>query len=253
MLRRERLERMDDHVRQHKYVSINELVALFNISRATARRDVALLLQYPGMKATRGGVVYEDIGLELPFNEKRCVNQEEKARIAQSAAKHILPGMTIAIDTGTTAYELVPYIKAMAPLHVVTHDILIATELATANPLLDITVVGGRLRHGYYTLRGHWAESFWAQLRVDLAFLSLDTVDVHDGCMITNEDEVTIKRNIIQAANQTLVLCDHDKFGKKSFLKVCDIAAVDGFITGRELAPQIAEALTHSGTNLWLV
>lgn len=253
MIRDERLEKIISYVNLKKYVSIHELREVFCISKATIRRDLDLLSQSGQIMLSRGGArcVHDLLG-ELPYDEKRKEMREEKIRICAAACGHIREGNTVFIDTGTTTRELVPFILPMKHIHVVTNDIMIATELA-ANCDIDITVTGGNLRTGYYTLKGYAAEHFLCQLHVDLAFLSLDAVDGRRGAMITNMEEINTKQSIIQCSDYVIALCDHEKFQKSALCKVCNLDSIDLYITGKELPHEIRGALEAKGVQIKLV
>ena len=80
MLKQERLEKLEKYIKQHRYVSNQELMSQFGISRATVRRDLESLCEKPEFRLTRGGVTYQpkEPGNELPYDEKRGENREEK-------------------------------------------------------------------------------------------------------------------------------------------------------------------------------
>ncbi|MDR0356266.1 MAG: DeoR/GlpR family DNA-binding transcription regulator [Deltaproteobacteria bacterium] len=244
MLKGARIQRLRGYLRDNKYATITDITALMGISRATAYRDLNELSKSSEFVVTRGGAFCNSFvaGAELPYAEKRQRNHAEKVRIAREACGFVRAGSTIILDTGTTTREMATFIKEMRDLHVVTNDVLIAAELAD-NQEIDITVTGGAIRKGYYTLRGHFADLFLTQVKVDVVFLSADSVSVEGGCMITNMDELSVKQKMIRAAERAVVLCDHSKIGRKSFSKVCDLPEIDVLITGRELIPALAEEL----------
>ncbi len=240
MLKDERLERIQQYLREHRYASLNELAQLFGISKATIRRDVEQLCASGCLQSTRGGVKYSEgpVESELPYHEKEKANREEKIRIAQAACKLIHPGSTILLDTGTTTRAMTTFLMTASNLHIVTNDVLIAADLAV-NQNIELTVVGGRMRKGYYTLRGYYAENFLRQLHVDQAFVSMDAVSQAGGCMLTNMDEIAMKQNIIRCASERILLCDHTKYETQTFLRVCDLQEINLFLTGKELDDEI--------------
>ena len=239
MLRDERLDKMNDFVHLQKYVTIDELMEEFQISRATVRRDLDILSDRGLVTLTRGGARGNTIPeLEAPYQKKLEANPQEKARIGAKATEMILDNQAVFIDTGTTTREMVPYLLQRKNIHIVTNDIHIATQL-THNVDIDITVTGGKVRKGYYTLRGHTTEAFLKQLHVDMAFVSLDAIDYKFGCSVTNMDEVLIKQMMVSASCKTIALCDHSKFETFANWKVCELADIDLYITGKEISKDI--------------
>ena len=248
MLKFERLERIEQYVNQNRYATINELASQFSISSATIRRDLELLSGQNRVTLTRGGVVSNQANVveERSYSEKLGDNQEEKKRIAQAAAAMIRPGTTILVDSGTTNRAMIPFLQEVGPVNIVTNDVVIAGELTSCRDA-DVTVLGGTLRKGYFTLVGHYAESMVAQMRADIAFLGMDAVNLKGGCMIANMNEVGLKRAMIQAARQVVVVCDHSKFEMESFLTVCPLDQVGTFLTGKELSRYVGEAFAEAG------
>ena len=254
MLKFERLERMEDYINQNKYVTINELAQQFAISSATIRRDLEQLSSQNRVTLTRGGVVSNQTSVleERSYNEKLGENQEEKKRIAQAAVSMITPGSTIMVDSGTTNRAMIPFLQEVGPVNIVTNDVVIAGELTSCREA-EVTVLGGTLRKGYFTLVGHYAEDMVAQMRADIAFIGMDAVSLKGGCMIANMNEVGLKRAMIRAARQVVVVCDHSKFEMESFLTVCPLESVDTFVTGQELSPHLADAFAEAGSHFYFV
>ncbi|HOV39533.1 MAG TPA: hypothetical protein PLG79_12465, partial [Spirochaetales bacterium] len=61
---------------------------------------------------------------------------------------------------------------------------------------------------------------------------------------------VQIKRKVIAASKNVIVLCDHSKFEQESFLNICGFEDVDMVITGKELSEEIYKKYIDAGINL---
>lgn len=253
MIKDERLAKMLEYIEKNKYVNIHQLVAEFSVSKATIRRDLEILAANGEIQLTHGGAKNKkDAERELPYDEKRKINSDEKSRIGKAACDLIQEGHTVIIDTGTTTREMIKYLLSRQHIHVITNDVLIAAELA-ANTEIDITLTGGSIRKGYYTLCGYYAENFIKQLHADILFLSLDSIDSEFGGAILNIDEVATKQRMITAAGRIVSLCDHTKYESKALLKVCELSEIDLCITGHELPQEIYLNFIEKGHNLQLV
>jgi len=254
MLKYERLRKIEEYVNQNRFVAIDELSNQFNVSQATIRRDLQILNRNNQVTLTYGGAVSKLKYLvhEPSYNIKSAENVDEKKRIAAEACKIIKPGNRIIIDSGTTNRQIIKYIKNLNDINIVTNDVIIAAELSNLSSV-EVTVVGGSLRHGFFSLIGCYAETMIKDFHTDIAFIGMDSIDLNDGCMLTNINEVGFKRNIIKAANYVVVLCDHTKYESKSFIKVCPIDAINLFITGKELHTRIYKAFIKSGRKMILV
>ena len=244
MLKLERLERICDYVAEHKYASVRELSDLLDASPATVRRDIGTLAQQKRVIVSHGGIAYNDakISEEAPYSIKTQSYIEEKNRIAQAASAYIEPHSTLMIDAGTTTLCLAPFIKEIEGLNVVTNDVAMATSLANW-PGGSVTVIGGILRSGYCSVIGHHATRMVENMRADLCIIGTDAVSTENGCMISNMDEVGIKQELIGASRRVIIICDHSKFERESFVSFCDLDQVDMIITGEDIDPHIREEL----------
>ena len=253
MLRHERLERIEEYINHNRYVTIPQLVEAFDISSSTIRRDLEALGEAGRVELTRGGVMslHRNVSEEASYNEKVEANREEKARIAAAAARMIKPGGTLFVDSGTTTRELVPYLREAQGLKVVTNDLHIASELSSAMGV-EVIMPGGLLRKGYFTLTGSQAEEMVSSMRADLTFMGFDAARPR-GFMISNQEEVGLKRAMARCGSRLVVLCDHTKFEADSFITVCPLSAASLIITGKELDENIRRQLESAGAVLELV
>lgn len=241
MIRDERINRMGAYINVQQYVSVDELMSRFHVSKATVRRDLEILNQQGLVCLLRGGARKKDsVEQELKYTEKLGRNRKEKARICQYASSMIREEQTIFLDTGVTVREMIPYLCEMRNIHVVTNDVWIAAHIVQ-NMDIKVSMPGGNIRRGHYTMKGSETEQYMANLYVDIAFISIDAIDSNFGCSITNNDEVLIKQQMIAHSQKTVIIADHSKFGTVASWKVCPLEDIDLFITGKELEKDMAE------------
>lgn len=244
MLKLERLERICEYVAEHKYATVKELSEMLDISPATVRRDIGTLAQQKRVIVSHGGIAYNDakVSEEAPYSIKTQRHTDEKNRVAAAASRYIEPHSTLMIDAGTTTLCLAPFIKEIDDINVVTNDVAMASHLANWSGG-SVTVIGGILRAGYCSVIGHHATQMVGDMRADLCIIGTDAVSTENGCMISNMDEVGIKQALIEASRRVIVICDHTKFERESFVSFCDLDQVDMIITGRDIDPKVREEL----------
>ena len=63
------------------------------------------------------------------FDQRSALHLEAKAHIGQAAARLVSPGDTIILDAGTTTVQMVPHLRQIGQLTVVTNALNIALEL----------------------------------------------------------------------------------------------------------------------------
>mgnify|MGYP001248616626 CR=1 FL=1 len=254
MLQAERLEKIKEHLVKNEFADIKKLAELLDVSTATIRRSLKRLEEEKIVEMTHGGAVLSKKGSlsEYPYLIKRQMNSEEKRRIAREAVRQVHKKQSIFLDSSSTVYEMTRFLTALRSVTIATNDILIAGELTNAEDL-TVTVLGGSLRMHYYTLTGYFAEQLMKDMCFDHAFIGIDSISLNSGLMITNIEEVQIKRKVVAASKNVVVLCDHSKFEQNSFLTICGFDEVDMIITGRELDEKIFDRYTERGINLVLV
>jgi DeoR/GlpR family transcriptional regulator of sugar metabolism len=253
MIQEERLQKIEAYVKQKKICYFQELCDAFQVSKATIRRDLQLLVQRNRLNMVRGGASDISVGtsVEPPYAVKKNVNHEEKVRIAQKACSLIRSGETVILDSGSTILEIAGQIESMSEITVATNDLLVAGRLAGAGDV-NLTVIGGGVRKGYYTTLGYFAQYALEHINADKAFIGVDAISISKGCMITNTEEVSVKKLIMKAAREKIVVCDHSKFESIAFINLCAVSDVDMIITGREIDPDILEEFRNAGINIVL-
>lgn len=258
MIKEERFEQILGLLNLKHFVSIAEIQERTNIPISTLRRDLLEMAANGQLIKLRGGaslnpnIEAEKTANEPPFFARGQSNVEEKRRIAAAALAYIQTGDTIIIDGGTTTYELAKQLKDYKNLMVATNDLSSAVVMAD-NPDINLIVVGGKVRSSYYSLVGVFAVNILEQIHADTLFLSADAIDLNHGLMSYNLDEVAVKRSMLAAAREVIVLCDHTKFFSVAFVKIANLEEVDCIITGKEVDPSIVESLKSMGIDVVLV
>lgn len=144
-------------------------------------------------------------------------------------------GDTILLDSGTTTYYLASELSEIPNLTVITYDLFIGGNLAL-HPTSTMIVTGGIRRQGYNNvLLGSMVEDYVRNIRVDKAFLGADAIDVDFGISNTNVMEASIKRLLVQAGKQVILIGDHSKLGRMALIKVCDLTDIDGVIIDKAI------------------
>lgn len=232
MLAEERRAILQRKLRDEGYVQVTELANEMGISGATIRRDIILLEKEGVCIRKRGGAVRASQGVttEIPYATRRLRYLDEKSEIAKAALEFIENGNTILLDAGSTVYSLALLLHQRERLTVVTHDLNIAHKMAI-NQHINLICTGGIARENDYILEGAQVIDFIRTLRVDKTFIGVDAIHTDGTISNVNINEVPIKRAMIAAAEQVILLTDSSKFGTTGFAKVCDISDVDIIIT----------------------
>lgn len=217
-------------------VSVAELSKRFDVTEETIRKDLEKLEAEGRVRREHGGAVgVGDPGAELPFAVRNAVRQEEKRRIAEEAAKLVADGEVVALDASSTCLQLAAQLKDGRELTVVTNSLQIVQVLKDT-PSVTVFCTGGILRTPSYCFVGESAEEMIGKYVIGKAFLSTRGLTLDNGLLEPNEQEARMKKTIIRAAKELILLQDYSKFGQPAFYPIARVEQVHTLVTD-ELAP----------------
>lgn len=225
-------------------VRVCELTELFAVSSETIRKDFIYLERKGVAKKTYGGAVSSNTAYEPSFKEKSVKNLDEKTRIASQALERIENGMSLILDGGSTVYALA---RALA----IKKDLTVFTNGLKAAQILDefgITtyVLGGMIRHNSNAIVGGWAMQNLSEIRVDMSILGTSGFFDRHGPCVENFYEADLKRAMIRAGNQVLVLGDADKSTTQAVIEFAKWHEIDEYITDTRIDSAIVETIRQS-------
>jgi len=93
-----------------------------------------------------------------------------------------------------------------------------------------VLLVGGRVRPRTLACVDDFAVRMVSELRVDVAFLATNGI-TERGCSTPDQSEAAVKRAMAQAADRTVLLADHSKFGQEHFVRFAELADLDVVVT----------------------
>lgn len=222
------------------YVEAKALADELGVDASTIRRDLDALERAGQAQRTHGGARRAPgATAKLPYTMKEGERLEEKTAIGIAAASRVCDGQTVILDSGSTTYEIARAIRHRTGLTVITNDLRIAKYMAET-PGIRLLVTGGELLGSVFTLVGERATAFLSDYTADWAFLGADAVDIEAGVTNMNTLEVPLKRAMIAAAANALVVADSSKFGRRALAKVAGLDEIGGVITDSDLDPAIS-------------
>jgi DeoR family transcriptional regulator of aga operon len=250
----ERRRRIVDLVNGKGQVTVEELSSAFGTSVVTIRSDLKALEEIGALVRTHGGALPQRDGDDLPISVKENQHQPEKRRIAAAAAKLIMDGETIILDSGTTTAEIAKLIRGMKlnSINVITNALNIAVLLANV-PHVNLVMLGGVLRSNSFSLSGPHAEAALSQLRADRLFLGVDCLDPEIGLMTPFLLEAQLNAQMIRVARQVVAVADSSKLLRRNLSIIAKVEELDLLITDRGAAPEAVTALGQHGVEVVLV
>lgn len=249
----DRRARIAAMVRQRGSVRVQELAELFQVSSVTIRTDLVQLEKEGALVRDRGGAVsIAQPSALVAFEQRATIHQEVKERIGRAAASLVAPGDTILLDAGTTVVEMVRYLPIGAQLTVVTNALNVAIELR-ARGETRVVLLGGTVNYETFGTLGPMAEQALDDLNVQKLFLAAETVDLTSGITDSTMEIAQVKRAMVRAARQVVLLADSSKWGRAGFIKVAPLSAVQTVVVDAGLPPSECATMERMGVNLMLV
>jgi DeoR/GlpR family transcriptional regulator of sugar metabolism len=148
------------------------------------------------------------------------LHSTEKARIARAACALVRDGDVLIIDGGTTTLGMAAEM-ANRRVRILTNSLLIALQidrLRTAREGADVFLTGGQLYPGSALLVGPQTIEDIDSCHARWAFLSAGGLDA-DGTTNTNQLVVECERAMIRQAEQSVVLADSSKWGRRDMVR----------------------------------
>jgi DeoR family transcriptional regulator, aga operon transcriptional repressor len=238
-------------VAAHGFVRVRDLADRFGVSEVTMRADLDHLERRGELRRVHGGAMSgHSARVERTFEEQATLLFEEKSEIGRLAAALVSSGESIIVDVGTTTTALARALVARPDLHdvtVITNGLTIAMELERGTPRLNVVVTGGTLRVKQHSLVNPMGSQFFDQFRATRLFLGCNGIDPVGGVTNINLPEAEMKRAMVAAAREVIVLADGSKLGEVAFASVCAIDQVDMLVTNDTANPEIvAELRAHN-------
>ena len=246
MLAEQRYQKIINLMQTDGSVKVADLKKKMGVSPETVRRDLENMEAQGLIRRTRGGAFLADKE-EMPgertiqyqnFSARERENLESKVEIAEFAVRFIKEGQSIALDSGTTAYELARVIKrTFRSLTVVTNSIAILNELADAKGI-TLIATGGVYRPEEMAFVSDIAGMIFSKLSINTFFLTTCGISVDRGITYQRMDEIIVQEKMMEASDQTIVIADSTKLGVNSLVKMCDIDRVGMIITDSEASKE---------------
>lgn len=230
--------------------SISVLSQELGVSTETMRRDIRALVEAGAAVRVHGAVgLAGQIG-EAPFDRRMRENAQAKRAIAKAMAETIGDGDSLMLDTGTTTSFLARELLGHRRLTVVTNSSDIARTLATVNGN-RVFMAGGELRGDSGAALGASALAFIRPFSVQHAIVSVGALD-DTGIMDFDLQEAEFARAVLACGERRVVVTDASKFGRRGFIRVTGLDAVDELVTNSPPPDALAAALAEAGVRVSL-
>lgn len=220
-----------EQLKNDGYVKVQELSKLTGVSEVTIRKDLKQLESRKMLYRSHGSASsLSSIIVDRHIDEKEKLFMDEKLRIAKAANRLLKPNDKIIIASGTTLLAFANEISVSDNLTVITSSVKVSLALCY-NPNIEIVQLGGIMRKNSVSVVGYYSKNILESLSCNKLFLGVDGLDLDYGLTTSNMNEAGINQQMIDTAQEIIVLTDSSKFGKRGFCKICDIDKIHHIVT----------------------
>jgi DeoR family fructose operon transcriptional repressor len=236
--------------RENGVVTVAELAELLGVSGMTIRRDLDTLEEMALLRRIHGGAVsYQREIDEKPFQERGEEFNQEKQVIGRVAAQLIHDGERIILDAGTTTLQVARNLADKKDLTAVTNALPVAEELSHCLQVSTI-LLGGMLKQKERCTVGPTVVEVLSRLSVDKLFLSAAGFTVEKGATDPDLWEVEVKRAMIGAAREVILVADSSKWGTVNLVQITPLEAIHKIVTDDNLPIEAIEMIEAGGVEV---
>jgi DeoR/GlpR family transcriptional regulator of sugar metabolism len=214
------------HFRTHEWYQ--------NVAAAAQRRADAL------------GVV---LSVEDVNEDVRAEIAELRRLIGKMAATYVRDGDTIILDAGTPTASMAQFLDGHQNLTVITNSIAVFQRLGR-NPNVRLILTGGEFQRESGAFVGRGAQLLLHEIRADKAFMVASGVSESFGVSCKDPAEADVRRAMLDAAREVVLLADHTVLGVDSRVRVAPLDAVHTLVTDPGLPSHYRLRLNQRGVRV---
>jgi DeoR/GlpR family transcriptional regulator of sugar metabolism len=243
----ERRRTILDYLKEHGRVSVKSLSEALSVSTVTIRQDLRALQNEGLLERTYGGAVVRVSGSNIPeqaFHIRRRSQHAEKDAIGQAAGNLVKNGWGIALDSSSTAFAIIPYLRNLTDLTIVTYSMMIAQQFLDS-PTAQVILPGGKLRRESIALVGR--PDTMPNINLNIGFFGARGVALDAGVTEATPEEAEMKQALISCCRQIVVVADSSKWGQIAPYTFIAVEDVGRFITTNKTSSEHVDQFRSRG------
>ena len=241
----ERQRRIEDHLQQVEFASLEELAKAVDASVSTVRRDVTLLEGTGTVRRTHGGArVVTPRSDEFVFNGRDTHQLSEKEAIGRACAELIQPRESVIVDAGTTCFHVARYLEAKKP-QLITNSLPVANHYASSSQV-EVVMSGGVIYPRLGVLVGPLAVQAFSSMHADVAIMSAGGITA-EGLTNSHGLLIEIQQAMMRAARRVIFCLDHTKFARKSITPLGALEGIHAIVTDEQAPEELVQLLRGRG------
>ena len=249
----ERRRKILDILEKEGQILTIELEERLGVTGATIRSDLREMDREGAVVRFHGGATLADQSSQISPNEnylKRSImNVEEKRQIGREAAKLVTNGETIFLDASSTSLHMVPFIRHLENLTIVTNGINTALEIQRFSNFKTV-MIGGVLRSHSGAIEGLLCEDMLSKISGDTYFVSGNGFSIEAGLTGNNFYELELKRRCAQRCGKIVALIDSSKMNNNSTSSFIRSNQIDILITDNGISKEQQQFISEIGIQI---
>jgi DeoR family transcriptional regulator, ulaG and ulaABCDEF operon transcriptional repressor len=236
---------------EKRTINVSHIIDQFNVSPATARRDIAKLDELGKLKKVRNGAERLEMKKKnwVPLDIEGTDHYHEKSRIAAKASELCRRGDSVVINCGSTAFLLGQELCGQ-DVQIITNYFPLASYLIQEDHD-SVIIIGGQYNKsqniflnpapdalGGYA--GHWMFTSGKGLTAN---------GLYKNDMLT----AVAEQQMLEQVGKLVVVVDSSKIGQRTGMLFCPASKIDILITGKNANTEVINALKEQGTEVYLV
>lgn len=209
-------------------VTVEELVAHFDLTPQTIRKDLNELCEANILSRVHGGAVLSSGVANMGYEQRRDIATDEKRLIGELCAAQIPNNASLFMNIGTTTEAVARALIHHRDLLVITNNLNVANILIQ-NPSCEVIIAGGVLRRSDGGVIGEVTADFINQFKVDYAVVGASAID-EDGALLDYDyREVRVAQAILKNARHTYLVADQMKLQRSPPVRIAHISQISTF------------------------
>ena len=247
LLAETRRRRILDWLQEEGSARVRVLGEAFGVSEPTIRQDLERLEADGYIVREHGGAFLATMPQQVQaLALHHLVNMDAKRAIGRVAASLVKDGETIILDAGSTTTEVTRNLMKRQDLHVITNALNIAFILG-ANPSCTIHMPGGQFKAPTLSLSGEKSAGYFENVFAEKLVLATAGASLDAGLTFPAFADLYVKRAMIKAAREIILVADSTKIGRVSFAVLGPITLVNRLITDAGIGDEDRRAIEKMG------
>lgn len=260
MTANERRQSIYNLIKTRGFVTVQELVSLYNVSEVTIRKDLDKLLIIGTIQRVFGGVTYRSFEHSVEYRNQSPIFSEEdnvdkriissRSKISQIANTLIDQNDIIFLDSSKQSLSLATLlVRNKVSIHVFTNS-LDVFNIIKSSPNIKSIVIGGDYDADSSCFMGPMAQIFAEKTYIPKVFFSVKGFNIYSGAEVNPSSDLLLLRTIAQNSEKIILLVHSSKFNKRGTINFLHWSKINTIITEQQPNDIFIKKIRESGINL---